>query len=460
MLFTPSRFARRFFSRVLWGAVLIVTGLQAQSELNLPEDTLPDLKRFIEIAADRSPRMILRSFDEAASDGELIAAKAARLPNLGMFGDILKAREDRADFAAPQSANKIYYRAQMTQPLFQWGIISRNIENAKLRREMEDGRTKQAFVTMAIEVRKKYLELILLKQMAVRHRFSMTLMEEELEQAIEKRELNTISEATLQDVRLKYKRNLAGTAYHEEQLLYTKGVFARMVGVESISDDEIADEFPKVTPESDARFLASLLARFSEDPGAWNSELNILELDLKTKRNDLQNSKVSLRPKFGLMAGISQDEQSYTANIAQRYEYQSIFGGLSVSWTLFDGFAKRGWVRAGLNRLRAGEKAFEMRRENIIADAESFARQLKYRAIEAEVGDQELVNAQNHFKYMQGQFDRGEASENDLAQAKLGMADRERSAMLARYVYWEALFNFLGIIEADPAVDLIPSHRL
>ncbi len=440
--------------------MVALSGITAQPDLNVPEDSLPQLQRLIEHAVTQSPQMILRGFDEAAADGALTMAKAARLPSLGGSVSVLRAREDRGDFLEPQPADKTYYSVSATQPLFHWGMISRNIENAKLRREMESGRTKQAYMTMISGIRGKYLELMIQKKIVERYRFWMELLDQELEEAIEKRALNTLSEAQLQQVQLKHKRGLASVAYNEEQYLSTKRILSRMVGVESISDEEIADEFPVITPDEDAAKLSSLLARFSEDSESLNTELQIMAKTVTTLENDLKNSRVNLRPRINLTAGMTQDEQSYTANIAQRYEYQSLFAGVSVYWTVFDGFATRGSIKAALNRLRSAETNLEMTEERLVEDAESYARQLKYRAIEVEVANQELVNAENHLKFIQQQFERGEVSENDVAQARINLLDNWRGTMSTRLGYWQVVFAFLGIIEADPAIDLLPAHRL
>lgn len=456
MLISLKRTIPRSFFIVLLGAALLGSKALAQAQVSLPEDSLPQLRAFIEKALHQSPRMIIRGFDEAASDGDLMYAKSQRLPNVGGFADILKAREDRADFLKPQSADKLYYRVSMTQPLFHWGVISRNVRNAEIRRDVEAGRTRQAFLTMVVEIRGKYLELMLHKKNVERQRFSMQLLDNELQDSIQKRELNTLSEAQLQQMRLKHKRGLMSVGYYEDQYLLAKRMFCRMVGVESISEDEVADEFPQPDFAQDARIAASLLARFAAEEDPSNTELAILQQEMTVRENDLKNTRMSLRPKVNVIAGVTQDEQSYTANVGQRYEFQSIYAGLGFSWTIFDGLATRASVKSTLARIRAAEATYDHRRNRILDDAESIMRQLEYRVLEVEVEDEELVSAQNHLKFVDERFRRGEASENDLAQARLNLLDRWKGTMTARFNYWERMFTFLTLVEADPAAGMLP----
>ncbi|WP_221032917.1 TolC family protein [Actomonas aquatica] len=458
MLFSSCRSFGRYFVGAVLGALSLGISASAQPALEMPEDSLPQLREFIDHALRQSPRAIVRGFDEAVADADLLTAKSARLPNLSASADMVRSEEDRGDFSEPQTADKVYYRVSMSQPIYHWGVISRNIQNAKIRRDIEAGRTRQAMLTMVNEIRRKYLELMIQKKVVERYRFSMQLVDEKLADAEEKRRLNTLSEGELQAQRQSHKRSLVGVRYQEDGYMVAKSMFSRMVGVDLITDDDIADEFPELNTEDDAAAIESLALRFKSMADPTNLDLQIQLKELEIKQKELKNAKMSLRPRVNAIAGLTQDEQSYSANIGNRYEYQSLYAGIGVYWTIWDGFASRGAVRASLNRMRAAEVNYESTKNRIFDDIDSLERQLDYRSMEVSVEDEELVIARNHLNYTQQRFDRGEASENELSQARINLLERWGGTMTARMGYWERLFHFLSLMDADPAADLLPAN--
>ncbi|MCC5022884.1 MAG: hypothetical protein J6386_08855 [Candidatus Synoicihabitans palmerolidicus] len=74
-----------------------------------------------------------------------------------------------------------------------------------------------------------------------------------------------------------------------------------------------------------------MLARFVAVEIPLNVDLEIALQELAVSKNDLANTKKSLRPQFDLVAGITQDEQSYSANPGQKYEFKSLYGGISFN---------------------------------------------------------------------------------------------------------------------------------
>ena len=81
---------------------------------------------------------------------------------------------------------------------------------------------------------------------------------------------------------------------------------------------------------------------------------NLLEIE---KRN-LAIAKVRLLPKISFQAGLNQDEQTYGITLASRYSVNSLYYGLSVNWTIFDGFAAGAAKRSAYSRIRQLERDY------------------------------------------------------------------------------------------------------
>jgi len=79
---------------------------------------------------------------------------------------------------------------------------------------------------------------------------------------------------------------------------------------------------------------------------------------IEVEKLTYQNINTRLRPQLNLLIGTSQDQQSYTTNIANKYKVTDYFAGLSLNWTIFDGFATKGSKVSSLARRRQLEQSY------------------------------------------------------------------------------------------------------
>ncbi|MCC5022883.1 MAG: TolC family protein [Candidatus Synoicihabitans palmerolidicus] len=126
---------------------------------------------------------------------------------------------------------------------------------------------------------------------------------------------------------------------------------------------------------------------------------------------------------------------------------------------MFDGFETRGRVKAALNRLRSAEASIGQKKAQLVDDAQTIGRQLKYHAIGVDIANQELQSARNHLNYITQQFDRGEAAVSDMNSATVNLLDSWRTTMQARLNYWLRVLDFLQLVDDDPFTDTMPSGR-
>jgi len=191
------------------------------------------------------------------------------------------------------------------------------------------------------------------------------------------------------------------------------------------------------------------LAQDEPDTAAVRSirkQLAISELDFK-------NQRTRLRPKLNFIAGISQDEQSYSTNIAQRYGLQSQYVGLQVTWNIFDGFASRGAVAASLAHKRITEHQFNEVTEQAIQGAHRASYAVALARRQLAISERLLNNAGNFLSYTKTNFERGQASEVDVNNALAGYNSIHVSTNSSRYIYLIRVSEFVSLISEDPIVD-------
>ena len=152
------------------------------------------------------------------------------------------------------------------------------------------------------------------------------------------------------------------------------------------------------------------------------------------------------------MLGVSQDQQTYTINVAQKYRVNSLFGGVSANWTIFDGFASQAAVRTGLARRRQMENDYKDLTERLAQQAQTNVKQIDFAARSMAILDRALVSSGGNLKTKQDDFARGVSSEDDVSQARLALFDAEINAYNGRIDYLYRTGDFLGTIMEDPVL--------
>ena len=288
-----------------------------------------------------------------------------------------------------------------------------------------------------------------------RARFNLELANTNLAEGREKRKQNVASDADIFAAELHQQRAEYTAINAEDAFILSSEILARLSGTDTLREDQVPLDYPAPEIRSDAGKLASMLAHFLAQEIPSNTELELALEQMKISQNDLHAQRMALRPKLNLVAGLTQDEQAYDANIANKYEVQSLFVGVHMSWTIFDGFASKGRIKSSLEKMRVAEINYETKKSEILSNAQSYGRQFKSLALAIVITDRELDSAQNQLKYLQERRDQGEASDAQVNVAQLSLHDSTTSALNNRANYWNKLGEFLSLIDSDPILNRI-----
>jgi outer membrane protein TolC len=159
---------------------------------------------------------------------------------------------------------------------------------------------------------------------------------------------------------------------------------------------------------------------------------------------------VRLLPKLSFVAGFSQDEQSYTIDPSLKFGLQSAYAGISVNWTVFDGFATKAAKRSSLARVRQLEANYKQYTESVASDAQRNARQLSFAARQMAIQERLFDSNRNFLNFVKEQRSRGLSSDSDVTQAQLRYNSGFLSALEARADYLLKSSEFVGLVSEDP----------
>jgi len=419
--------------------------------LVLAENVLPKLEPVLTSAVQQSPAMLNRALDLEIAENNRIQSRAGLLPSLGGYANYMKSRDTRADLAGRLEVTKVAYNFSISQPVFHWGERLNLFKISEIQSSIAKGQYQEGYRALAQTLRTDYMRLIVLKLTVRRGAASADFTKNQLAKEEIRLAQKVIADFQIVPVRLAAEQ--AQLAYERAQfdLEMAKLSFSRLSGLPPLSDNEIPDSIPVVAYDAGAcdRLLAGFLAQ-KELPAI---EAVTMRKQLESGGLTLANQKTRLRPKFSFLVGISQDEQSYTINVAQKYRVNSVFAGISASWTIFDGLAAQAAVRNDLARLRQMRTDYKVLNDRLAQQAQTNVRLINFSARNMSIADRALLSTESNVKTKQEEFGRGVIAEDDVDLARIALYDAQISAANARSDFLYRVADFLGTIMADPVLD-------
>ena len=420
------------------------------NEVVLPERVFSGLDGILKSAVQQSPRMVNRELDLQIAEDDRVIARAGMLPSIGLNYRYNQARDERADVAGRLSVTKTYYDFSLNQPLFFWGERRNTARMGEIREKIAKGQYRDGYRLLVQELRSQYLQLVVRKVSLARIRYNQQFAKDQLAIGEDRLAKKVISGVEIFPLRLNSERadiDLERAIFDFEN---AKVSFARLAGLPAMKDESIPDAIPVVTYTAPA--MDQLLAGFLSQKDYPTIEAFSLRNQIEIQDLDYLNQKTRLRPKFSFNMGTNQDEQNYSLSSAQKFRVNSLYAGVQVQWTLFDGFASQAATRISLARRRQMENDYRDLTERLGQQAQAQSRQIYFSARNMSINDRFLTAGEGNLKTRQDEFKRGAISEADVSLAQLGLFDAQVNAYNARADYLLKVGDFLGTLTEDPAL--------
>lgn len=423
---------------------------QAADSVILPENVFPQLEQILQKAVTQSPRMIARNLDLMVAEGDLLQAKAGLYPTLSGFYQYSYTQDTRRDVPGTLDTDKIYYNLSLNQPVFHWNERRNNARIGELRKKIAGEQYADAYRILAQEIRSLYLQLIVKKIALGNVRNTAALADNNLRLAEEKLSKKVTSEAEIHQIRIDTDQARLTADFAETEFANLKQYFSALTGQPALADEAVPDDIGGLPSSMEG--INRLLAGFLTQTDPETITARVMRKQIEVEDLTYQNNRKRLLPKFNFVAGLSQDEQSYTANLAAKYGVESKFVGMQMVWTIFDGFAARGAITSSLGRKRQLEQGYKQYTEALAQDAQRAAKQVELASRQMQITDRMLASSANFINFRREDFKRGLASETDIANAESGHKTMIATSANARYNYLMRVIEFVGVIGEDPAL--------
>ncbi|MEO6875927.1 MAG: TolC family protein, partial [Opitutaceae bacterium] len=384
----------------------------AEANLPLPENYFPALKEILRTAVKQSPRMVARNADSAAAEGNRIVLRAGQLPSLGGFAQYYPWDwQDRSDISKTTTVTRLNYNLTFTQPIYHWKALQNNTRIGELQLKMAQGQTAEGYRMLVQEIRSQYLALVIKKAALGRTHLARQMADDNFTVSQNKLEKKVISEADMFKPTLSRDQAILTEERMADDFASTKLVFAKLCGMPVLSDDDIHNEIPDVSAPAPA--LEPILTAFTSQKDPDTYSLRSLSNQIEVEKLTYANINTRLRPMLNLAAGTSQDQQSYTSNIAQKYAVTDYFVGLQVSWSIFDGFATSGAKASSLARRRQLELNYQTLSADLTDQARNQLKQVGFTRRAMELSNRMLTSSTGALRDKKADAARGLASETD-----------------------------------------------
>lgn len=431
------------------------------SQLQLPEQHFPQLHSILSTAVQQSPRMLSRALDLEIAENNRIYARSGLLPALSASASYYKS-DDRNTTAYISSSTvnsyrvtKTPYAATLTQPLFYWGEKRNNAVIGEIQEKIAQGNYREAYRVLAQQIRQGYLRLILQKTALKRAQFNANFTAANLKQQEVRWAQKLLSDGEITEIRVGAERAQIALEQSELDFQNAKNSFARLSGTPVLADDAIPDSIPQ--PAHNGAAFNQLLAGFLAQKDPPTLEAINMRNNLEVETLAYKNIKTRLRPKFSAVFGMSQDQQNNLYGTIDSYSLSSVYGGFSVSWSLFDGFATGALARSSLARRRQMENDYRVMTEQLAQDAQTQVKQADLTARYMGIAGRQLSGSEGSLKSVEEEFRRGAKSERDVSLARLTLLDAQLAAFGSRIDYFSRTGDFLGIVVQDPVFANLPA---
>lgn len=447
----------------VWASLfaLVVADAAGGAELSgtLPEDYVPALKPILAAALKQSPKIIAQDIEISQREAQAIQIEALRLPNLSGHLDYVRNQTAISSNSATQSTDGgLFGGVAVNQPVFHWGALDNQSAAARIRVAIAEKNLLEAYRLLTVDLRQRYLSLIVRKAGLRQARFALGLTAFDLNFTKENFAKGQVSKEALDTQQLSYDETSLGIENSEAVFDNLRRDFIRLSGIGELPEDSIPLEISK--PAYSADVAAELLAGLLRADGKGTFQAQAYELMIHESDLSYQVARVRLLPKFNASAGYSlENTTNATATSVMQQGVARETVALSAQWNIFDGLATRGAKAEAIAGKRQHERELKTVAEETIDRAQTLKRQL---AIDARMLEFEEIHhrqAVDDLTRAKEELERGNLSKRTVDGVANSLYSRDPSLAAARATLLIDWSEFVSLTGADPMLNTISAQH-
>jgi outer membrane protein TolC len=406
--------------------------------------------------------MLAQRAQDDAAEGNRLVARSGLLPSLSASLGMQQRIEQRLRTVAATKTTPSYnywkdydsaklgYSIGVVQPLYYWGALRNASKIGRLQSRIAQERTTEEYRSLVLDVRVRYLRTIVSRVTWDRAVYYRQLQEKQSKVLDARLEANAASRSQTRRQKMKIEQAQLAEDRAAEDYRRSKVLLARTIGVADIPDEAIPSEVQNVSFA--LADMKSLTDTFVADVPGRASSLAILRNQIAIEGLNYRNAKVRLRPRANLSFGLSKEEQNYGNTDYSPYGVTALYAGLSISWSIFDGWQAKGARLSALARKRDLERTYDARLLELVDSARSRLKSVEFAQRNMSIANRVLSATQRTLERVKSRLEEGRASASDVDAAELNVFDARISCYTARTDCLTQVTTLLSTIFEDPAL--------
>jgi outer membrane protein TolC len=460
-MISPSVYPRLLRIGLTWlGLGLGASRLAAADPLPtpMPEQLLPELKVILEQAMQQSPQMVLRNIDLATSEANYLLTRSAMLPGVSASASYnISGAAVSSDTNVSSTASGLYYSLNFSQSVFRWGTLKAQTDAARIQQDISRKNYAEAYRSLALSLRSQYLLLMGKKVAWINTQFARQQLAAALALEEDKLRNGQTSENQVMQLRLQTEEVSLMVERAAEDLAMSKRFFIRQAGLAELADERIPTGIPALAFQPAA--ASAMLQKFLGHD--WEDNLNVQINRNLVKVADLNYkvAKYRLYPMVSIAAGISQSNSTNAApDSVSQVSVLSQYAGLSVGWSIFDGFATKGAKISALANKRIYERQLQTLTDQLMDQAMSQERQVGFAYRAMGLAQARAALSESALRTMEEDAQRGIVSRAAVT-AALGAHNQARHALLNQQADFLSRWSeFVSTVGHDPVLQSLPAR--
>lgn len=446
-LFSFRRIGFRTASLSVFISLILANGLNAQGSAlveRLPERSMPGLQSLLNAAMTDSSSVLLRELVEENYEGRRMvsdSAKQFRLSGRASYRKEQDVEKDDSDIR-----DRIYYSLTLSKALYHWGALEANKRKGELSLRMEELNTFESYRRLALEVRRRYMNALIARKDIELSQKSLEVYRKRLDVEQKRFESGSASSVQVYDLELRVDGAELDILRKENSLRKEIETLARVIGVDvAVVEQSLTVDIPKrVSLDEDSiRQLAQLFGEGIDQSASIARSSKAIEL----YENDLHIANQRRKPKIGFSMGLTQYDLD--ARGARRAE-EIFYGGVSITWSFFDGEATRGAKRSAIAKVEEMKAQYELAKANYQFNLEQAQKTLDLNSRILERDEVALERAGEHVRQITEDFESGRVSFSDFGRVEQSLITQEIRTYKSRANYLNSLSEMASLLGFDP----------
>lgn len=402
------------------------------------------LEQAKQIGLERNLNVVQAENNRVSAESGVLAAYGRYLPNLSASGSWTRSQQEGPIYtqgiAIPGSNQKATtgsFSAGLGASLLLFDGLEReanlNRANAYSAASAHTAvRTRQSIV---FQVESSYLNVLRLEQLVRVSEENLKRDRRQLERIVESNRVGALSLADVYRQQSQVASDELSLINAQNNYDNAKADLVALMGLNVADDYQFVD--PSVSVSLDSTELASSRAKYADLAALTTTALTYRPDYLGAKEDyDASSSSVTMAragywPSLSARAGLNGNNEK----IGDVFDYQTIYWGVNLSWTLFDGFATNQAIQNAAASQRNAEISVAQAEREISVEVKKALLNLDAAMKQYEVSQKGLISASEDRKIAEERYNLGAGTLLDLLVASANSVTAEANVVNAAYNY-------------------------